>query len=425
MDIWSAIWIVFTFLVFPFGYKPILFLFSVSTIFPGSILFTLGDINIPLNFGLEIITIFRLLLPIKGVGVPKFNDFYSIIIILLIPLLFIYTFLITNLFEGMKVYSPNAESFEYNYAVGGLPLYWNKSNINFIVYFSIHMILLLLIYKRRFYLSKKLYLTSILTSIVIFCSFCLIWKIFPDLYKILGVFIFNNDKFFYPALFDDRASGTFIEPSYAGWFIGSLMLPLLFSRNISYKIVGVLLFSTAMLNMSSTLLFAILIAIIFFTFLNKGISKEKIFYSLLSIGVFSAVFLFFQDIISSYIGNKSESVSGVVRSASNTFSINTLLDSYLLGVGVGSVRASSMFISILANFGVIFTFIYFYIICKFICNKKLENTDEGSILKSMLIISFIAAFVSIPEYTFPPLWNLIFANVLVILPNIKRRNNLL
>jgi hypothetical protein len=50
MDLWGIIWTALALVLFPFGYKPMLFLLVMSSIFQGSSALSMGALNIPLSF---------------------------------------------------------------------------------------------------------------------------------------------------------------------------------------------------------------------------------------------------------------------------------------------------------------------------------------------------------------------------------------
>lgn len=66
---------------------------------------------------------------------------------------------------------------------------------------------------------------------------------------------------------------------------------------------------------------------------------------------------------------KGSSSSGIERAAWNTFAIQNFLDTYGLGAGIGSVRASSFVIAVIANIGVIGGLAYFIFIFQVLTTK--------------------------------------------------------
>lgn len=409
IDIWGMIWLIAAVMVFPFGYKPLIFLLSSAAIFNASKIMEIGDTTISLFFGLELIAILRLLLPYKGSGFPKFNDRNSFLAFFLIFIMWIYTFVVANLYTGMRVYAGYADSFEQNYYANGLPLVWGKSNIIFLIYMSVHIVLALLFYKRKYHISKNLYLKALLFSLIIFCFSGFLWLFMMDLYEALCLLMFNNLKLSIAVFHGDpRFHGTFTEPSVAGLFIAALSIPFIFFNNILYRIFGIILLLFSAFNISSTVFLGLIVSFLITYFYSFKSSYRYLF--LTFVGLLSLCFfiLIYGDLALNYYNIKNVSDSGMIRSSSNVYTLNNLLDSYLLGLGVGSVKASSMFISYFANFGIVLGFFIIYFIFKLF---DYSGGRASRLIFIILIISIIISSFSIPEFTLSFIWNLIFASI--------------
>jgi hypothetical protein len=59
MDLWGIIWTALALVLFPFGYKPMLFLLVMSSIFQGSSALSMGALNIPLSPFVECLFVAR------------------------------------------------------------------------------------------------------------------------------------------------------------------------------------------------------------------------------------------------------------------------------------------------------------------------------------------------------------------------------
>lgn len=408
MDIWSLFWILLCLTVLPFHYKYSILILSLSAIFNASVILKFGGSALPLYAGVELIVILKLFSSYKGSGIIKFNDLYSGLIFFLIAILWLYTYLIANFFEGLRVYSGQV-SFEDNYRASGVPLIWGSSNINQLVLLTIHLILLLLLYKRKKFISKNFYLKSILLSLIVFSLISFLWKFSPNLYFIFAEIFFNNNiKDIPPAINEGRLSGTFSEPSYAGVYIATFSLIMLVNKNVKYRLLGLILLSLGTLNLSASLLFTFCVSlIVIFIFSNNRIDL-KVLGTIFLVTITILVFFIFNDYIFQYVSDKSDSVSGVVRSASNWNAVSNFITSFGFGVGVGSERPSSLIVSIINNLGIFFTVFLIYVISKFI---NISNDKYSNFLLMSLLIAFFGCFTSIPEFTWPIIWNLIFANV--------------
>ena len=418
MDYFGLFWIILGLIVLPFGYKPILFLLSLSSIFNASQILQVGDTTISLFFGLELLAIIRLLFPYRNSGFLKFKDKNSIYIFLFIIFATLITYLVSNIFSGMKVYAAYADSFEQNFYSGGLPLLWGKSNIIFMIYVYVHLFLALLIYKRKNYIDNEFYLKSMLVAVFFFNFVGLLWLFKMDLYEALCLLMFNNTKFSIAVFHGDpRFHSTFTEPSVAGLFIAIFSIPFLFQKKIIYKIMGALLFCFLFFNMSTTAIFGIIlsIAITYCMYFKK--KQDFIFFSLLISFFILLLFSYYFYDIQNYYNLKNMSDSGSIRSESNIVTINNLFNSYFLGLGIGSVKASSLFVSYFANFGLILGPILIYIVSRMIFFRE-DNISR--ILFFMLLISLFVSFISIPDYTLGLIWNLIFACISIPKSESKR-----
>lgn len=408
MDIWGVVWLLFFLFVFPFGYKPTVLILSLAAIFNASVILKVGGSALPLYTGIELLVILRLLLPYRGSGFLKFNDFYTFFIFITIIFLWVYTYLVANFFAGIKVYSGQS-GFETNFSSGGIPLEWGGANINQLVLLSVHLILVLLMYKRRNYISQDFYLFSIFCSTIVFSIFSFMWKFLPALYMNISELFFNNsNKNLPPAVYEARLSGTFSEPSYAGVFIGTFSIIFLLNKKLSYKVMGLILLYLGFLNLSSSFVFTLLVSVFVLFFLFKSRLDIKLLGICILFLSSIFVYMIFNDYIIQYLDKKGDSTSGIVRVASNWNAINNFINSFGLGIGVGSERPSSLIVSMLNNLGVIFTGILLFLIFKLV---KFRDNYHSYVLLISLVVVFLGCFTSIPEYTWAVIWNLIYANI--------------
>lgn len=411
MDIWSFIWILIALLVWPFGYKPIIFLLIISSIFQGSAFFSFGSTNITLFFGLEMLVILRLLLPTQASGVPKFNDKTSLNIFLIIIIFWLYTFFATNFFSGMRVYSTLADSFESNYITRGLPLEWSKKNFSELIFLSTNLILSLLIYKRKEYITKDFFIKSIFISAFIFSIVSFFWQFYKPFYTFISLIFFNNPGWSITVLsgVEDRMASTFPEPSYAGLYISTLALPFLFREKFIFKIFGIVMLYWGYLNFSSTFFVGLILSIVLIFLYYKQNNLKNSTLIFISTLFFILLFLYsFNSLFIEYFSSKMLSGSGEIRNDSNHFAIEAFINSYFIGVGIGSIRASSLLLSMLANFGLVLFIYTLYVVYKLF---SLRKEKDSKFLFMLLLIAFFASFSSIPDYSLPFLWILIFANI--------------
>lgn len=408
MDIFGLFWIFLSVFSLPFGYRPIIFILIISCIFQASVFLTIGSSTIPLYLGIEVIALIRLILPYKGTGLLKFNDYLSGLFVFTIIITWVLSYLLANTFDGIFVYN-GQNSFEDSYRLGGIPLHWSGSNINQLVLLSIHLLFTLVIYKRRFFISKEFCFKSIICAILIFLLVSLVWKFLPNIYNMLALFMYNNNiKDIPSALVETRLSSTFSEPSYAGVFIATFLSPLLFNKDSKFKVLGILLAYLGLLNLSTSFIFSLLVSFVIVLFFSKIDRDKKLLYIALILFFCTIIYFTFFDLIESYLSTKSNSTSGVVRSDGNRNAIENFISSYFLGIGVGSERASSLLVNILNNLGILISTLILFVLSRVI---YFEEGNIPKMLKISLFIAFFGCFSAIPEYTWSLLWVLIFSNI--------------
>jgi hypothetical protein len=219
-------------------------------------------------------------------------------------------------------------------------------------------------------------------------------------------FLYSNGGYSITALAESRLASTYSEPSSAGAFIASSLAPLLFvRRKFGVIVLGVGMLFLLTLNRSSTAILTAVTSFLLF-FILRGTNSQRVLVSLcLLIILSSIIFIIFGDTLISLYDNKMSSDSGMIRSWSNYLSLSSLYDSYFLGLGLGSNRASSLLLTILTNVGVI-GFILFAAVIHFLMKPLFKNRHEPNALFFLtLFLGFIlGAFFSVPDISSPSLW---------------------
>ncbi len=180
-------------------------------------------------------------------------------------------------------------------------------------------------------------------------------------------------------------------------------------------------------------LFLVLFLIIFFSKpykLKKGfrifIIKNKIkayttlLLSILIVFTLFTHFIFGLDtlfkIVDLYLLNKSESMSFSSRTTADIHALKLFIESYGLGVGLGSNRPSSLVPYLLSQCGIIGTVAFFYFIfsiLKFTYDtlKRTQYFGYFFLLPTILIAQLIAY----PDITNPTLWQFIYIAIIMSL----------
>ncbi|MGK0663324.1 hypothetical protein [Serratia marcescens] len=398
--IWCSLALLFIF--FPPKYLYVLML--TSCVFQAASVFSLGSLWITPFFFTQLLFILRMCPYVLASGLSLNVSKVTLLSSLLLFFAVFITFTTPSLFSGVHVVSP-AFSFEVNYATDGIPLRPTMSNVSQVLLFAINIVTLLIVHRfaPKIIEFSQIYISYYL-SVLIFAFFSLWWIISRDSLPV--DFLYSNGGYTITALSESRLASTYSEPSSAGAFIASSLAPLLFAR----KKVGVLILGIGMLflltlNRSSTAVLTAVTSFILF-FILRGTNSKKALLSISILVIVSAiVFILFGDTLFYLYDQKMSSDSGVIRSWSNFLSLTALFDSYFLGLGLGSNRASSLLLTILTNLGFI-GFILFLVVIYYLINPLYKNRNEPDALFFLtLFLGFIlGAFFSVPDISSPSLW---------------------
>lgn len=416
MDLFGIFWLVILCVSSLFGYRVIFSVLVVTSIFQSTSIINSGQLNVPLFYFVEIVLIIRFCFPDKRSGFVSFNNSVFIQVLGLILFFWIYSYLSSVFFSGMKVYSTRY-SFEYNFYSSGTPLLWSGSNINQLALLTLNLVTSYMIYIRRQHLSAIFAINSITFTATIFSLYSLLWILYRPLAEVIQTIMYNSSHNA-NAVFESRLSGTFGEPSFAGVFIGALIVPLLSKKGYFYKFLSLLMCFFLIKNGSSSGFFTLVVSIIAFSMFYREWSLVKKMVGILSLTLIVGLTLVsLQDVIISYVSDKSASTSGIVRQASNDNAIGIILHTFGIGIGIGSARISSLMLGILANFGVIGTvllILYFYNLIKS-SSLRMNNTtgdNSKSVIILMLISVFVGSWAANPDYSYAFLWVVVFCSFL-------------
>jgi len=121
-------------------------------------------------------------------------------------------------------------------------------------------------------------------------------------------------------------------------------------------------------------------------------------------------------ILDLYLINKSGSGSFENRTIADLFALKLFVETYGLGVGLGSNRPSSLLPYLLSQCGIIGTFIFFYFIfsiLRFTYTVLRKTQDFGYFF--LLPAVLIAQLIAYPDITNPTLWQFIYIVTIVSL----------
>ncbi|HGM5417217.1 TPA: hypothetical protein ACKP1J_001575 [Serratia liquefaciens] len=398
--VWCSLALVFLF--FPPKYLYVLML--TSCVFQAASVFSFGSLWITPFFFTQILFLLKLSPYVLANGLSINISRVTFLFIVLVIFSAFITMSAPAIFSGTRVVS-SAFSFEVNYATNGKPLRFSMSNISQICLFVINVTTLLVAYRfsPKIINFNQLYLSYYL-SILIFAFFSLWWLVSKETLPV--DFLYSNGGYSITALAESRLASTYSEPSSAGAFIASSLAPLIFARRkFGILVLGVGMLFLLSLNRSSTAILTALTSFLLF-FILRGTNSQRVLISLCSLVIVSSIiFIIFGDTLLSLYDQKMSSDSGLIRSWSNYLSLSALFDSYFLGLGLGSNRASSLLLTILTNLGII-GFILFSVAVYLLIKPLFEKRKEPNALFFLtLFLGFIlGAFFSVPDISSPSLW---------------------
>ncbi|CAI0922229.1 hypothetical protein D3C81_19960 [compost metagenome] len=404
LTIFGIIWCSLTLLFIFFPPKYLYVLMLTSCVFQAASVFSFGSLWITPFFFTQILFLIKLSPYVLANGFSINISKVTFLFIVLVIFSILITMSAPSIFSGTRVVS-SAFSFEINYATNGKPLRFSMSNISQLCLFIINVTTLLVTYRfaPKIIDFNQLYISYYL-SIFIFTFFSLWWLVSRETLPV--DFLYSNGGYSITALAENRLASTYSEPSSAGAFIASSLAPLLFARRkFGILVLGIGMLFLLTLNRSST---AILTAItsFFLFFILRGTNSQRVLISLcLLVIISSIVFILFGDTLISLYDHKMTSDSGIIRSWSNYLSLSALSDSYFLGLGLGSNRASSLLLTILTNLGVV-GFVLFAVVVYVLTKPLFKNRSEPNALFFLtLFFGFIlGAFFSVPDISSPSLW---------------------
>jgi len=404
LTLFGIIWcsLALLFILFPPKYLYVLML--TSCVFQAASVFSIGTLWITPFFFTQILFLLRMSPYVLANGLSLQISKVSFLFLILVLLSIIITAISPSLFVGTRVVSP-VYSFEVNYSTNGKFLTFSMSNISQICLLIMNAITLLVVHRfaPKIVSFKQLYL-SYYISILIFAFFSLWWVINKGTLPI--DFLYSNGGYSITSIVENRLAGTYSEPSSAGAFIASSLAPLLFARRkIGSVLLGVFMIYLLILNRSSTAILTVVMSFLIF-FIIRGSDSRKVLITLCLLVVSSvSIFILFGDALLALYDQKMSSNSGIIRSWANQMSLSVIFDSYFLGVGLGSNRASSLLLTILTNIGFIgfslFTMISYFLI-KPLFNKR---NEPDSLFFIILFLGFVlGAFFSVPDISSPSFW---------------------
>lgn len=205
-----------------------------------------------------------------------------------------------------------------------------------------------------------------------------------------------------------RMSATFVEPSILSLHFIAMFA--LFGLGMRRWLLGSLMALCLILSLSSTAYMALLaiVAVWIVSDLPRlGLSAAPIFFLILGLlgGAYVADLVWLNGAITEgFLFNKLSSSSGLVRLRAESLGLASAFESYGLGTGLGSARASSFFVTLAATMGVPGLICFLGFMASLINACFSDGATEAKALGLALIATAIAWALSVPDLSLPLPW---------------------
>jgi len=320
------------------------------------------------------------------------------------------------IFAGVPVYDPKIgiDDGLFNRP----PLQFGSYNVIQAVYIALHIATAFALFSIKFSAEKvrKAYLLAFYIEVFfIFAeSLCQLARIQFPLWLVLnnpGYSLWENSN----EAYGTRVPGTFSEPSLAGAFLVLYCVGFLaqyFAQEGRSIRVIVSLVASGMVASSSSLLtlslapIALLVRYSPFRFpwyINLKQTKRiawVLFLLVVPLILVLAFFSGYREVLTNVTVSKGESGSFINRTASDLYSLQLLLQTYGIGVGLGSNRTSSFLSTILSNVGVAGTLAYGVFYFKLLANLP----KEYGWFKWAVLAFLVNVGIGISDMTIPIVW---------------------
>jgi hypothetical protein len=204
-----------------------------------------------------------------------------------------------------------------------------------------------------------------------------------------------------------RMSATFLEPSFLAMHM--LIVFGYFGLGLGRWLIAALIGLALLASTSSSAYVGLLVLVaIWAAWDAKRIGWKLLPALLLVCGVAVALLaldyvVFEGQFFQRLVFDKLDAGSGKVRQYADYLALKTFSDSYGLGVGVGSTRASSFLATLLATTGIIgflsFVALFFSIFSGLLCRH-----DEDRAIRYALVAACVGWLLSVPDIALPMVW---------------------
>ena len=420
ITVFGVVWILFMlidFIIFPVKVSAQILI--ISGIFQASAIAIIGGTGIPVFLFTSIYFVFKcIILTLQSqrpdalkIKIPVWGRCLGLFLIYSI----FCTIIMPNIFSGVEVLRPVLMIGGKGKEMKNIPLSFSFSNISQLILLASYISCAFCLYKFKDFISfsslfKAFYLSIILVLLIGFWAY--ICKQF-NLIQFPDSFFYNNTSYtlLYDAKFGSlhRYISTFTEASCVAGFLAPAFWGMAVVKHKWNILILPLIFIALCLTMSATGYAAFIcgfgIYILFY-------SKKYIRFITILLGLFFLIIMYaigVLDVFLNPITNKLASHSAMIRGNSDLLSLNALLETCLLGVGIGSTRGSSFFINITTSLGVVGLIALGMFLYKILENAlNTSNDKKNKFIGMFAFVTLIGQIVALPDLSYSPFWMWIF-----------------
>jgi hypothetical protein len=270
------------------------------------------------------------------------------------------------------------------------------------------------------------YVNKVLLAVILFAPIQYVATIGLLPRDFLSPFFFNDfgDSvyFHYPERYQ-RLLSTFLEPSFCAPFLVGSFYYFLHMRGLKKNNIILLSFILIelLLTKSSTGFLSFFIIGVFYLLLVKGI-KWLIRFSPLLIVLLAVIAFLGKDVLNDVIFDKMSTDSGKYRAMQDLNSIEMFMHNKLLGVGYGTMRSSSLLITMLAEIGMVGAALFLYYIYvtvrPLLAGQKI-STKYDTAVRLFFLNVVLSQLIAIPDLQYCVFWLSIY---LISLSNVFKQS---
>jgi hypothetical protein len=389
-------------------------LLIISTVFQASSIVSSGSIGIQPYYCVALLFVIRFL-PTKGRRWERLLGGYSFmrLWISFAVVSAISAIVLPFVFHGIPVYDPRL-SIEENFVQGPAPLHFQFENIVQPAFLALNVLVVIASTRQCLSIGKahKMFIwSSYLIILIVMLQGSFFWLGLPFPSNLLN----NNPGYSLVQMQvgNLRPSGSFTEPSTAGAVLAALVAAFLwkyFAGGAGILKAGIAAFTCLLVASTSSLLAVIIVFVLLVLafpvlrlpwFIRVGrLKRLSVFFVSTIVAALLMIIPGIRAILLSQTLEKGESYSALVRLGADAYAFNLALETYGLGVGLGSNRPSSLVAALLSQVGVVGFVLFVCAAWSTLWNLPKQHRWIGMAgLGLLLSMAF-----GLPDLSFPFVW---------------------